>query len=71
MLHVVQSQRIELLVAGLVDFFAHQPIGVFESRQILIPSHGVGMWLRYQLADQDGICAQLSTDFIGSYQWKL
>lgn len=71
MLHVVQSQRIELLVAGLIDFFAHQPIGVFESRQILIPSHGVGMWLRYQLADQDGICAQLSTDFIGSYQWKL
>lgn len=71
MLHVIQSQRIELLLAGLVDFFADQPIAVFEPRQILIPSHGVGIWLRYQLADQDGICAQVATDFIGSYQWKL
>jgi len=71
MLHVIQSQRIELLLAGLVDFFASQPIAVFEPRQILIPSHGVGVWLRYQLADHDGICAQVSTDFIGSYQWKL
>jgi len=49
MLHVIQSQRIELLLAGLVDFFASQPIAVFEPRQILIPSHGVGVWLRYQL----------------------
>lgn len=71
MLHVIQSQRIELLLAGLVDFFAEQPIAVFEPRQILIPSHGVGVWLRYQLADQDGICAQVANDFIGSYQWKL
>lgn len=71
MLHVIQSQRIELLLAGLVDFFEDQPITVFEPRQILVPSHGVGVWLRYQLADHDGICAQVSTDFIGSYQWKL
>ena len=71
MLHVIQSQRIELLLAGLIDFFADQPIAVFEPRQILVPSSGVGEWLRYQLADHDGICAQVLTDFIGSYQWKL
>jgi exodeoxyribonuclease V gamma subunit len=71
MLNVIQSQRIELLVACVLDFFESQPIGVFEPRQILIPSHGVGVWLRQQLASHQGICAQVSTDFMGSFQWKL
>lgn len=71
MFHVTQSQRIDLLLATLEDFFDQHPIGVFEPRQILVPSHGLGEWLRMRLADQQGICAQLDTDFMGSYQWKL
>lgn len=71
MFHVTQSQRIDLLLASLEDFFDQHPIGIFEPRQILVPSHGIGEWLRMRLADQQGVCAQLDTDFMGSYQWKL
>ncbi len=71
MLRIVQSQRIERLFEEMLDFFAHHPLGVFESRQILIPSHGVGVWLKLYLANQHGIAAQVSTDFIGAFQWEL
>lgn len=71
MLRIVQSQRIERLFEEMLDFFADHPLGVFESRQILIPSHGVGVWLKLYLANQHGIAAQVSTDFIGAFQWEL
>ncbi|AXI03718.1 exodeoxyribonuclease V subunit gamma [Aquirhabdus parva] len=71
MLRIVQSQRIERLFEEMLSFFADHPLGVFESRQILIPSHGVGVWLKLYLANQHGIAAQVSTDFIGAFQWEL
>ncbi|XID74568.1 exodeoxyribonuclease V subunit gamma [Alkanindiges sp. WGS2144] len=71
MLNITQSQRIDLLFATMQDFFAAHPIGVLEAQQVIVPSHGVGVWLRYQLASQQGISARLNTDFFGTYQWTL
>ena len=71
MLHVSQSQRIEQLIDAAQYFFDQTPLAVFEPRQLLVPSHGIGVWLQLRLADRQGICAQIDTDFIGSYQWKL
>lgn len=71
MLNITQSQRIELLFATMQDFFASHPVSVFEAQQVIVPSHGVGVWLRYQLATQQGISARLNTDFFGTYQWGL
>lgn len=71
MLNIIQSQRIDLLFAAMQDFFAAHPVGVLEAQQVIVPSHGVGVWLRYQLASQQGISARLNTDFFGTYQWTL
>jgi exodeoxyribonuclease V gamma subunit len=71
MLKIIQSQRIESLFDEMLAFFDEHPIGVFEPRQILIPSHGVGVWLKYHLASTQGIVAQVSTDFMGAFQWDL
>lgn len=71
MLNITQSQRIELLFATMQDFLAAHPVSVFEAQQVIVPSHGVGVWLRYQLASKQGISARLNTDFFGTYQWSL
>ncbi|MDE2422340.1 MAG: exodeoxyribonuclease V subunit gamma, partial [Gammaproteobacteria bacterium] len=71
MLKIIQSQRIESLFNEMLAFFDEHPIGVFEPRQILIPSHGVGVWLKLHLASTQGIVAQVSTDFMGAFQWDL
>jgi len=71
MLKIIQSQSIERLFHEMLAFFDEHPIGVFEPRQILIPSHGVGVWLKLQLASTQGIVAQVSTDFMGAFQWEL
>ncbi len=71
MLKIIQSQRIESLFDEMLAFFEEHPIGVFEPRQILIPSHGVGVWLKLHLASKQGIVAQVSTDFLGAFQWEL
>ena len=71
MLKIIQSQRIESLFEEMLAFFDAHPIGVFEPRQILIPSHGVGVWLKLHLARTQGIVAQVSTDFLGAFQWEL
>lgn len=71
MLNITQSQRIELLFATMQDFLAAHPVSVFEAQQVIVPSHGVGVWLRYQLASHQGISARLNTDFFGTYQWSL
>lgn len=71
MLNITQSQRIELLFASMQDFLATHPVSVFEAQQVIVPSHGVGVWLRYQLASYQGISARLNTDFFGTYQWSL
>lgn len=69
MLHVIQSNRVETLRQAMVQFF--QPASVFEPLQVLVPSHGVGVWLQQGLADHQGVATLLQTDFIGTYQWKL
>lgn len=71
MLHITQSQRIELLLAAMQDFWAEHPLGVLEPQQVIVPSHGLGIWLRFQLASLRGISARLNTDFLTSYQWQL
>ncbi len=70
MLQIIQSQRIERLFDEMRGFFAQHRLGVFDPWQILVPSHGVGQWLKQMLADVDGIAAQVSTDFLGAFQWE-
>lgn len=71
MLYITQSQRIELLFAAMQDFMAAHPPAVLDAQQVIVPSHGIGVWLRQQLASQQGICARVNTDFLGTYQWLL
>lgn len=71
MLNITQSQRIDLLFAAMQDFLSTHQLSVFEAQQVIVPSHGVGVWLRYQLASKQGISARLNTDFFGTYQWSL
>ncbi len=71
MLHVVQSQRVDVLVEAMQDFWQQHPVSVFAERQVLVPSHGMGEWLRQQTSLRQGICAQMATDFVGTFQWRV
>lgn len=71
MLHVTQSQKIELLVQAIQHYFNQQTIGIFEQHRVVIPSHGVGEWLNFQLASQLGISARIEFGFFGALQREL
>lgn len=71
MLHVVQSHRIDTLFGHLQRFISDHPPSVFEVQQILVPSYGVGVWVKQRLAQADGICANVIVTFPGAYQWRL
>lgn len=38
---------------------------------ILVPNHGVGRWLTIQIAESDGIAANINTSLPGGYIWQL
>ncbi len=69
MLDIIQSNCVRTLRRELTGFFA--PASVFEPQQVLVPSHGVGVWLQQGMADCNGVASLVQTDFIGTYQWKL
>ena len=70
-LHVAQSHRLDWLFDQLQHFCETHPVTPFERRYILVPSYGVGIWLKQQFAEADGICANVITTFPGSMQWRI
>ena len=79
-IHVIQSQRIDVLVHAMlttVNKPATTPFQVQQTQHFIVPSHAVEAWLTQKLAEQKGISA--NTQFHhrirgfkwSAYQWVL
>ena len=71
---ILQSQRPEVLLHALMQD-AFQPKtsaqSLLQSTQIVVPNHGIGQWLQQQLADQQGISANIEFSQLRTLQWQL
>lgn len=73
-IHVIQSQRIDVLVHAMlttVNVPATSPFQVLQTQHFIVPSHAMEAWLTQKLAEQKGISA--NTQFhhrIRGFQWS-
>ena len=65
MLHLVKSNRMELLVQALADVTAHGPQDPFVPEWICVQSRGMKQWISLELAKMRGISARLNFLFPG------
>jgi len=72
-IHVIQSQRIDVLVQGLLQNTiqpSKNPFAVLQTQHFIVPSPAVQEWLSQRIAEQQGISA--NTAFhqrIRGFQW--
>ncbi|MDR0236409.1 exodeoxyribonuclease V subunit gamma [Acinetobacter sp.] len=72
-IHVIQSQRIDVLVQGLLQNSirpSKHPFAVLQSQHFIVPSPAVQEWLSQRIAEQQGISA--NSHFhqrIRGFQW--
>jgi exodeoxyribonuclease V gamma subunit len=71
MLRILASNRIESLVAGLVEAIgAAPPISPFDAEPIIVPSAAMRRHLALALADAHGICANVDFAFLAQWLWR-
>ena len=72
-IHVIQSQRIDVLLDSMlriVNQTARNPFEVLQTRHFIVPSPAVETWLTQKIAEKKGISA--NTQFhhrIRAFQW--
>ena len=72
-IHVIQSQRIDVLVQGLLQNTikpSKKPFAVLQTQHFIVPSPAVQEWLSQRIAEQQGISA--NSQFhqrIRGFQW--
>ncbi|OTG84908.1 exodeoxyribonuclease V subunit gamma [Acinetobacter sp. ANC 4648] len=72
-IHVIQSQRIEVLVQGVLQTIAkptQHPFSVLKTQHFIVPTPAIEEWLTQKIAEQQGISA--NSQFhqrIRGFQW--
>ena len=72
-IHVIQSQRIEVLVQGVLQSIAkpnQHPFAVLKTQHFIVPTPAIEEWLTQKIAEQQGISA--NSQFhqrIRGFQW--
>lgn len=61
--HLYSSNRLEALVAALAAVNGAEPLPPFAPEIVVVQSGGMARWLSYQLAERQGICANLDCPF--------
>ena len=72
-IHVIQSQRIEVLVQGILSTrqqASRDPFAVLQSQHFIVPSAAVQEWLTQRLSEAQGISANtIFHQRIRGFQW--
>ena len=72
-IHVIQSQRIDVLVQGLLQNTAQpskNPFTVLKTEHFIVPSPAVQEWLTQKISEQQGISANNQFHHrIRGFQW--
>ncbi|WP_293930964.1 exodeoxyribonuclease V subunit gamma [Iodobacter sp.] len=72
MLHLFQSNRIDVLLAALAHQLETSPLASpFEQEKIVVQSKGMGRWLNFRLAEKQGMTAQMGYPLLASFFWDL
>jgi exodeoxyribonuclease V gamma subunit len=71
-LHLFQSNRIDVLLAALAHQLETSPLASpFEQEKIVVQSKGMGRWLNFRLAEKQGMTAQMGYPLLASFFWDL
>ncbi|TCM70930.1 DNA helicase/exodeoxyribonuclease V gamma subunit [Acinetobacter calcoaceticus] len=72
-IHVIQSQRIDVLLQGVLQFSAcpsQNPLQVLKTQHFVVPSAAVQEWLTQKISEQQGISANYQYhQGIRGFQW--
>lgn len=71
MLHVHQSNRLEVLARRLADQMGVTAGDPFTRETVIVPNAGVGRWLALQVAERLGVCANVAFVLPGAFVWDL
>ena len=72
MLHLFQSNRIDVLLAALAHQLESSPLSSpFAEEKIVVQSKGMGRWLNFRLAEKQGMTAQMGYPLLASFFWDL
>ncbi|WP_131111162.1 exodeoxyribonuclease V subunit gamma [Sulfuricystis thermophila] len=71
MLHVYYSNRPDRLASALAKVLRDDPLPLFESETVLVPSTALARWLTFRLAEGLGIATQTRLAFPAAYVWQL
>lgn len=67
---VLQGHRLELLAEAVFAWLARHPLAPLEAETFLVPSHGMGEWLKIALARHQGICAATRVELPARFFWR-
>lgn len=72
-IHVIQSQRIDVLVQGFIHTLgqpAKHPLAVLNTQHFIVPTPAIAQWLTQKMAEEQGISANyLFHQRIRGFQW--
>lgn len=72
MFTVYHSNQIDLLKSLLTALIKQQPLSSpFEQEQILVQSPGMSQWLKMEIAEQDGIAANINFPLPATFIWNM
>ncbi|MEW8508520.1 MAG: exodeoxyribonuclease V subunit gamma [Candidatus Thiodiazotropha sp.] len=71
MLRLYQSNRLESLAARLAALIAEPLDEALRQEQVVVQHPGMARWLSLRLADQLGICANLTFPLPAAFIWEL
>ena len=67
----LHGNRSETLLAAVAHWLAQHPLAPLEAETILTQSNGMAEWVKMSLAQTHGICAAVSTQLPGRFQWRI
>ena len=70
MLRLIQSNQMDVL-SRLFCQEKHRPDDVLHPRTVIVQSHALGQWLKLQLAQHQGISANLDCILPAAYIWRV
>lgn len=71
MLHLYQSNRLEVLLELLLQVTSMPLADALAPERLVVQSKGMGRWLGFELARRQGIAANLQAELPASFVWRL
>lgn len=67
---VLHGNRLELLAEAVLAWVAAHPLQPLEAETFLVQSHGMGEWLKMEIALAHGVCAATRVELPARFLWR-